>query len=210
MRTPSQIEAADALGFPAGAPFIRPGGGLFMPYVIGNGDPEAEVLWAYELGYRLQATRRWSFDVAAFYNRYDNLLGLPGVRSFVPGAPFGVAEIPFLNVSKATSYGAEFSVVHTVSDTLRINASVSLLQADIERPDGFNASDYNDGFSAQLALGVAWDFTRTASIDFSARHVTQDGPVPDYVAADLRISWRPNDRLELALIGRNLLESSHA
>ena len=38
-------------------------------------DLEPEVLWAYELGYRIQPNHRVSVDVAAFYNNYSRLVG---------------------------------------------------------------------------------------------------------------------------------------
>ena len=33
--------------------------------------------------------------------------------------------------------------------------------------------------------------------------------VDAYVALDMRLAWKPTDRLELAVVGQNLLDSSH-
>ena len=33
--------------------------------------------------------------------------------------------------------------------------------------------------------------------------------VPAYVTMDLRLGWRPNENLEVALVGQNLLDNHH-
>ena len=44
-----------------------------FPRIIGDSRFQSETLWAYELGYRPQATDRFSWDIAAFYNVYGGL-----------------------------------------------------------------------------------------------------------------------------------------
>ena len=48
-------------------------------------------------------------------------------------------------------------------------------------------------------------------LDASIRHVGElPAPqVPAYTAVDVRLGWRPNDRLELSLSGQNVLDSGH-
>ncbi len=45
---------------------------LFLQ-TIGNPDEKSEALLAYELGYREQTTEKFSWDLATFYNVYDDL-----------------------------------------------------------------------------------------------------------------------------------------
>jgi iron complex outermembrane recepter protein len=66
VRTPSAIEGKDMLGITAAAPFRGPDGGFYLPTIVGNANPVSEVLVAYELGYRVQISRRVSADLAIF------------------------------------------------------------------------------------------------------------------------------------------------
>src|SRR5207245_9266412 len=50
--------------------------------VFGSHQFNSEDLLAYELGYRVQATKNLSLDISTFYNNYSNL------RTAEPGAPF--------------------------------------------------------------------------------------------------------------------------
>ena len=53
--------------------------------MIGNANAESEDLNAYELGYRIEPTKKLSFDLAGFYNQYDHLLRFEDGPSFTQG-----------------------------------------------------------------------------------------------------------------------------
>ena len=68
----------------------------------------------------------------------------------------------------------------------------------------------------QLALRMAWNPRPDTDIDLLLRHVGElsmisEGVavVPAYSQLDLRLAWRPLKNLELALVGRNLLDKRH-
>jgi hypothetical protein len=66
---------------------------------------------AYELGYRSQATRTSSVDVALFYNVYDDLKVFAPAGSTASGAPVGTSFrlSTHQNQMRGESYGLEVS-----------------------------------------------------------------------------------------------------
>jgi iron complex outermembrane receptor protein len=209
VRTPSQLESGDAIAFIAGPPFFVPGQGFVVPALVGNRDPDAETLWAFEVGYRIQPTSRLNIDVATFYNYYDNLVTYGPILNYVPDVPVGIAEVPYVNVAGARTYGGELSVLFAATDTLRLRGGYSLLCQTLDVPDGYYAGDFERAPRHQITFGVAWDPISRVSLDLQGRHVADSGGAPGYVTADIRIAWRPVDNLELSFVGTNLLDPQH-
>ena len=81
VRTPSDLEQ-DILENRSASTAAAESPPPVLVSVFGNPNLESEVLTAYELGYRVKPIERLSFDVAAFYNVYDQLI------STVQGDPF--------------------------------------------------------------------------------------------------------------------------
>jgi iron complex outermembrane recepter protein len=210
VRTPDELESKDVFAIPVGAPFVGPGGGLFVPTLVGNSDVAAEVLWAYELGYRVQPAKRVSLDLAAFYNVYDDLIGIGDVARFVPGAPVGTAEFPWSNALHGETYGGEGSVTVSPTDAWRLTAGYALLFANIHGPAGSNPEGIERGSPRhQAILRSSYNFTSRASVDAQLRYVSNIRTVPSYLTADVRLRYQVNDRLELSLVGHNLLDNQH-
>lgn len=209
VRTPSVLEATPSFAPLFGAPFIGPGGIFYVPTLVGNPDVASETLWAYELGWRIQPTDHVSVDVSVFYNDYDNVITVGSTPVFVPGAPTGVAELPWSNDLKGHTYGGEASVTIYPADNWRVTAAYSLLIANIRGPAPFAETSEHSSPRHQVSLRSAYDFTKRWSLDGQVRFVDSIEGVPAYVTADLRLSYRPNDHLEFALVGQNLLDPSH-
>ena len=65
VRTPSRVDRdMSSTGFAAPGVF---------PRLVGSRSAGSEALIAYEMGYRSQTTERFSWDIATFYNVYDDL-----------------------------------------------------------------------------------------------------------------------------------------
>ncbi|MFA5939693.1 MAG: TonB-dependent receptor [Sinimarinibacterium sp.] len=208
VRTPDVVEGQDAIAIVRGAPFSAPDGNTYVPVVVGNPDLDSEVLWAYELGYRLRLSPRTSLDLAAFYNDYRELIGVGEDVRLVPGTPTGTAETRWRNNVDGETHGGEIIVAATPLSTVRLSASYALLLANL---DGGPAADTIENGSPkhQVSLRSGWDFTGNASADAVLRHVSGIEAVPAYVTADLRLVWRPRPSLELSLVGRNLFDDRH-
>ncbi len=209
MRTPSEAEGKDLISIVRGAPIVGPGGGLYVPTFFGNTQLESEVLWAYELGYRIQPTHRVSVDVAAFYNDYNDL-ATSQPTGFIPGAPVGTMIVQSLNTLHGESYGGEAVLALAATDFWRLSASYSLLMLHVhgEPASGAESLELNAP-THQVVLRSSYDFTRHASLDAQLRYVDNVQAVPAYVTADVRLSWRPTANLELSLVGQNLLDDRH-
>lgn len=209
VRTPSVLEASPTFAPVFGAPFIGPGAILYVPTLVGNPGVASETLWAYELGWRIQPADRVSVDVSLFYNDYENLITVGNPSVFIPGVPTGIAELPWTNDLQGHTYGGEASVTVSPSDHWRVTAAYSLLIANIRGPAPFAETSENSAPRHQVSLRSAYDFTKQWSLDGQVRFVDAIEGVPAYVTADLRLSYRPNDHLEFALVGQNLLDPSH-
>jgi len=208
VRNPDVAEGHDAIGITVGEPFPGPGGGAFLPTVVGSSEVKSEVLWAYELGYRIEPMPRLNVDVATFYNDYSRLISYGQPQALIAGTPFGIAEIPATNQGSGDSYGGEIAIGFSPLDSVRLGASCSLLFARLH--DAADATmDDPTAPRYQAKLRASYDFSRHASVDAFMRYVDSIQGVPAYLTADLRLAYRPTERLELSLTGRNLLDNQH-
>jgi iron complex outermembrane receptor protein len=80
-------------------------------------------------------------------------------------------------------------------------------------PTAVPGSDSAEGESPQnqVYLTSSWDLGRNVDFDLIARYVDSLPAlqVPSYIEMDLRLAWRPRKRLELAVVGQNLLNDQH-
>ncbi|MBW8782194.1 MAG: TonB-dependent receptor [Verrucomicrobia bacterium] len=181
------------------------------PFTILQGGPgfESEKLLAYELGYRVQPTKRLALSVATFYNDYDD------IRSAEQVSPPAVVPVIIGNGLTGHSYGAEFTADYHVTDVWRLQAGytrvfVHLTPKPGSTDTGAGLSEANDA-NNQCFLRSSWDLPWHLEFDADLRHVGEIARqhVPAYEELDLRLGWHATDRLELSLVGQNLLDASH-
>lgn len=206
VRTPAEFDARNSFGSVVAPPIVGPGGGLYIPTLVGNPAVKSEELWAYELGYRIQPARRVSVDLASFYNQYSHLINWGQTVQFVPGSPVGIVEIPTENYLHGDTYGGEASVTVAPTDAWRLTASYSLILGSAITRQGLITTTAP---RHQAMLRSACDFTKHISLDAQLRYVDSIPSVSSYVTADARLSWRPNGHLEVSLVGENLLSRQH-
>jgi iron complex outermembrane receptor protein len=180
---------------------------------VGNTDLGAEVLWAYEAGYRIQPTRKVSVDAAVFYNDYSDLISYAQTPRFVPpapGSPVGTAEYPYENMLSGHSYGGELAVTMSPSVSWRLTASYSLLIANIRGPVGAGPEAIERSAPRnQVVLRSSHDLTTKLGLDVQFRYADALPSVPAYITADVRIAYQATNRLEISLVGQNLLQDQH-
>ena len=210
VRTPSVIEGKDVFAIALGAPIMGPDGGLFVPTLVANPSVKSEVLWAWELGYRVRPVDRVSVDLASFYNRYSDLAVAGGTPNFVPGEPVGSAELTWQNAGGAKTWGAETSVTWAAMDFWRLTTAYSLLVIHLQNTGSILPDTAtNNSPQHQASLRSAYDFSRRGSVNAQLRYVDAIKDVAAYLTADLHLSYRPLEQLELSLVGQNLLDSQH-
>jgi iron complex outermembrane receptor protein len=171
-------------------------------------------VYAYELGYRVEPIERVSFDAAAYFNHYDNvIIYVPGNQIIVP-VPFEIIQpVATQNGGKGNTYGGEVSGQWQPLDNLRITASYSLLKSDFQ-PGGAVSQNAP---KQQAQLRAYFDLTSTVELngDFSyvdrvkTLNLATPTTVPSYMRLDLGVIWRPVKSLELGIWGQNLLQAHH-
>jgi iron complex outermembrane receptor protein len=157
--------------------------------------------------------------VAGFYNAYDHL------RTIAPGAPTApegddprpVVAFDVNNDAYGRSYGFELAGTWRASRHVRLRGSYSRLELRTALDAGAPANsspEAADGLDAEHNA-TAWltlDLPAGLELDLLGRHVGElrARGVPSYTTADVRLGWRWSNRLELSLIGQDLLEERHA
>jgi iron complex outermembrane receptor protein len=212
VRTPSRVDRD--LDLTASLDPSRP---LFAR-VLGSPDFLSERAIVYEAGYRAQRGERFLFDAAFFHNEYTNLFSLE------PGAPFAETDgsggrtiLPILlgNGIRGHVRGVELAADIRVTDTWRLHGSYSLLDMSLRaRPGSLDTTTAasTEGASPRHR-GVLRSSLSFGAVQLDAiwRRVSslpaQD--VPAYSSLNARAAWRPWAPLEVAVVGRDLLQSHH-
>ena len=199
-----------------------------MPILIsafGSPSFRSETLRSHELGWRLQASRRFSADVAAFYNVYHHLetgdLGTPYLEQ-VPAPPHLVLPMVLNNNLKGEAHGVELATNWNVTNRWKLSGTYSWLRVRVN-PTG-SAPALEDTRSTgespahQAHLRSYLDLPRKLSLDAAlyyngslsaAEGVLARPGVPAYTRLDARLGWRPAQDLEVSVGLQNLLQARH-
>ena len=217
VRTPSRQEL-DGRGNLQVFPPFPPNPLPTLVSTFGNPGLESENLIAYELGYRVELTRKCSLDATAFFNQYDRLI-VPMAGTFVPLEPgllppHSLVPFTFVNTGPTQTYGMELSAVWKVTDRWHLTASYSWLQMDLPATDAYYAG--SPGQQAQLRSTL--DLPGNLEFNGAAYYVDSINVpyglgqmnLPAYVRLDLGLVWHPTKSLEIGIWGQNLTEDAHA
>lgn len=173
----------------------------------GNPDFDSEKMIAYELGYRIQPTKELSFDLATFYNDYDEL------RSLEPQSS-GTALVTG-NRLEGDTYGFDLTTTYYVTDWLKLKFGYTRLEKDIYRKPGGQDPNLGSGEGNDpenwFTFRSSFDLPHDMQADLIVRYV-DDLPapaVPGYVTMDARWGWNVTPQVELSLVGRNLVDDHH-
>ncbi|NQT17642.1 MAG: TonB-dependent receptor, partial [Planctomycetes bacterium] len=204
VRTPSMVDQN-----------VRINGSLgeFVPMfvqILGNRAVESEQLIAYEIGYRAQPTDAFWWDLAVFYNDYEDLV------TAMPGMPFvdpltGITYLPtaYANAMRGDTYGFELAGTYQVNPCWKLGTGYSFLVMDLQGV----GSESVEGESPrnQVYLQSGWDLGRSWELNTTWRYVDSLSSlnVPAYLVMDVRLAWLPSENLEVAVVGRNLLDEEH-
>jgi iron complex outermembrane receptor protein len=172
---------------------------------------QSEKLLAYELGYRVQPVERLSLSVATFYQDYDDLRSVEPATS--PGLTLGVLA----NGQEGESYGVELAGRYGVTDRWQLQLGLTELRVDIGPKAGstdrtFGSSEAADSrhrVSLRSSLDLPWALQLDAGYRYVSHITNPRLAVPGYSELDLRLAWVPMPKLELSVIGQNLLHERH-
>lgn len=205
VRTPSEAETDVRLN-PAPPVPIPPG----LLTIHGNPDFGSEKLVAYELGYRIQPIKQLTLDLTGFYNIYNDL------RSIEPLHPGPVSPSIVKNKLFGDTYGTEIAATAQLTKRWRVQGSYSYFDAQLHREHGSHdgttkTTDEGSSPHNQVSLQSLVDLGWNIQFDSTLRYVdTLLAPkIPSYLTMDVRVAWSPRKDLEIAIVGRNLLDDQH-
>jgi iron complex outermembrane receptor protein len=186
--------------------------------VLGDRSFKSEDLVAYESGYRVNLGRTVSVDLAAFYNKYNNLL------SAEPAAPIVsmddqtihlVAPLVAANKTSGGTYGSELFAEWRPASMFKMNGAYTFLRMDIDRDaDSLDTTSPDPAGSSprhQFSVRSLVDVTKTIQQDVTWRYVggLAGLAVPSYSSLDAHLGWAPSKRLSFSISGQNLTNNEH-
>jgi iron complex outermembrane receptor protein len=179
-----------------------------IDFLSGSSSFVPEVLTAYELGTRVQASPRLSFSVSTFYNVYDHL------RSIEP-TPNTVLPLVFSNMMRGLIYGAELWGSYRVTDWWRLTAGFNIQHEHLRFEPGssgfgglpFAADDPSHQASLRSSINIGEDVTWDADLRYVGK--LPNPGVPDYAELGTRVGWKISPALEVSISGFNLLHARH-
>ena len=203
VRTPSRIDHDLSEGTP--------------PYLVllkGGSDFTSESVIAYELGLRAHLNSQFTGSVSGFYNQYND------VRS-TSFTPITILPLYFANNLEGDTYGLEFSGDYQATSAWSLHAGYTLLREHIEVKAGqfdlSNARNETADPKHQISMRSSLNLPGRLELDCGLRWidtlVTNNGPtrgtVPSYFELNTRLAWHASERLELSVVGQNLLHNHH-
>lgn len=208
VRTPSRVERDLQL-----TTSVSPTSPIFAR-VEGDEGFRSEKTVAYEGGYRVQPADRLSLEVALFHNRYSDLLSLEAGPSFVEDGR-QILPLRIANMLRGRASGLELAATAHPSARWALSTDYAYLDVDLEtRPGSTDTTQAAaGGASPRHAARVrsSWRLGGDVDVDLSFRWVDElpSQEVPAYSALDARVAWLVVPRLELAIVGRDLLRDHH-
>jgi iron complex outermembrane receptor protein len=218
VRTPSEVsQNLKNLSNPYSA---RIAGLATQTLLSGNSNVVSETVLDYELGYRIQPTKKISFDVAAFYNQYNHLQAFQVLtpQIILTSSPPHI-EIPLLITDKMNgeTLGIELSTQWQAADWLKMQASYSFLKVSLHTPKGATFADgesiEKNAPQQQFYFKSSFNLPYGVELDGALRYVDSAlrYQTPAYTTVDMRLAWSPDSRrnVEFSVVGQNLLDNHH-
>jgi len=215
LRSPSEIELNSAVPVKIYPP------GTFNPTLptlvefTGNRDVRSEHLSAWEIGWRWEANSQLSFDVDGYFYHYDNLIMATFGTPYAVGSTYMVQPAYTVNGVSGDEYGGEAALTWRPCASWFATASYSIrrgkLSTPLPDPLGYG-KDSETAPQQNVSLVSGLKFCRELELSGALRYLDNVTyyHVPAYLELDAQLTWRPNDRWEVALVGQNLLHDHHA
>ena len=208
VRTPSRFFASNSrIDEVASQP--SPFGPPVLISLFGNPKVDSEKMIAYELGYRIEPSPKLSFDLAGFFNSYDD------ITLVVPGTPFPesthlVVPVKQQNVGSGEVYGAELSGRWQATPDWQLVAGYTWVQMHLN--SALLKPLEGDSPKNQFHLRSYWNLPHNMELN-GALYYVENLPhqkVPSYVRFDLGVAWHVTKSLEVAVWGQNLFDGGHS
>lgn len=214
VRTPSRIdEDLQLTGLVQATPPV-------FACICDNRQVASETLLGYEAGYRKLVTPSFYVDVAAFHNKYNDLVSY-GDESIsivaAPPPPYTLLSFQAVNGIMGSSNGGEISPAWKVTHWMDFKATYSYVSLNFEdKPTHTKTSQVSsyEGSSPhnEATAQMLFHLRKGLEFDPTYRYV---GALPAlgvnaYHTADARLGWHFAKEFELSVTGQNLFQPRHA
>jgi iron complex outermembrane recepter protein len=178
----------------------------FPPFfVVGGPNFVSEVANVAEIGYRAQPLPKFSYSITGFAHFWDRLRSGTSV------------PVELENKIEGEIYGVEAWAEYRPFDFWLLSAGVNFVEEDLRlKPDstdpvGVDNDTLRNDPDYIWKLGSRFDLPGNFELDLNWRRVAElPAPVvPAYSELDVRFAWLATERLELSVVGRNLLNDLH-
>jgi iron complex outermembrane recepter protein len=222
LRAPSRLDTNLFLNI---GNIAAPGNTPILLRLLGNPQFLDERLIAYETGYRTMVSKRFSIDVAAYYNDWKHTQTTEPSGFFFEPTPLPAHEVQTLmyeNLMHGETHGIEITANWKVKDWWSISSGftraykhfhVDPKSADTQTVlfNEGNAPDYPIQLRSHCDVrrSLAWDVS-TYLVD----PLVNQGPlsnlkIPSYTRLDTGLTWKPGERFSVSVVGQNLLKDHH-
>jgi iron complex outermembrane receptor protein len=183
----------------------------------GNTDMESQTFQVWEFGYRFSPSSRFFLDTSIYLTQGDDLYSasFDALPTLAPDGSYLQLTSEAKNDVSTTIYGTEVSVTWVPMSQWKLRGWYSYCEEDYSfHGTGTNSLESVYGHTSprhQFFLRSSLDLPHDTELDLMGRYVSElDGlGVPDYFTVDAQLSWRPSERFEISLVGKNLVESRH-
>ena len=214
VRTPSRIdEDLQLTGLAQATPPV-------FACICDNRQVVSETLLGYEAGYRKLVTSSFYVDVAAFHNKYNDLVsyGDESISTVAsPPPPYTLISLRAVNGIMGSTNGGEISPDWKVTHWMDFKATYSYVSLNFEdkathtktsQVSSYEGSSPHNEATAQMLFHLPKGF----EFDPTYRYV---GALPAlavnaYQTADARLGWHFAKEFELSVAGQNLFQPRHA
>lgn len=204
VRTPSQATSGTLKS--SGAPSVS-------VTVLDTPDENAEILWAYEVGYRHQLSERIFYDMSLFYNKYSGLLYAD--KSTVAAGSSAALLVNYNDDLYGNTWGGEALVEARANPFWRGTLSYSYLRMNLDSRSagGLDRVQQYEGNSPnhQIKLRSLLNLPGQVEFDTLVNYVdyADSAGFSAFMTVSARLGWRPAPSLELSLVGQNLFDARH-
>ncbi len=214
VRTPSRIdEDLQLTGLAQANPPV-------FACICDNRQVVSETLLGYEAGYRKLMTSSFYIDVAAFHNKYNDLVsyGDESISTVAsPPPPYTLISLRAVNGIMGSTNGGEISPDWKVAHWMDFKATYSYVSLNFEdKPTHTKTSQVSsyEGSSPhnEATAQILFHLPKGLEFDPTYRYM---GALPAlavnaYQTADARLGWRFTREFELSVTGQNLVQPRHA
>ncbi len=213
VRTPGTAES-DASLFLGRVVQVDPTNPMMPPIMAGlagNPNLEEEELIAYEAGYRFQANRYFSIDIAGYANRYQRINVAFPEQPYPVFSPSMHLRLPLrvTNGMDGESYGAEVAAYLSPSTFSKIGLSYTYIDVELETAGIDLAASHQPShqFGAHGSIDLPKGFKLDSALYFVNRVPSYQ--IDRYTRIDCRLAWAATEAIELSVVGQNLAQDEH-